>query len=359
MTERWTSSWDDLVTDVLDPAVCSGCAGCVIVCPKDALVLDPDRGLPVLVPEAWANGDARHCVHAARGCTLCARVCTRFRLHDDDLHDLSYFDEDPIGPHRSILLVQATDPDVFAVGQDGGLGSALLIYALEHDLIDGALVSGYDAEQRPEPRLARTRDEVLACAGSRYTYAANTVAYAEAVDTPRLGLITVGCQASIPAVAGVRGARKLAKRFALTIGLLCSKTFTDDLFTEMLAGRYGVCRGSVTKVNIKGRLQVWHDDGYLEVPLKECHEFTRPACQACPDFTAMHADLSLGGIGARDRTTLTIVRSDLGEELIARMEAERLITVADATVEDPDAVARIRKMAARQQKRWPAPVVVD
>jgi coenzyme F420 hydrogenase subunit beta len=359
MTERWTASWDDLVTDVLDPAVCSGCAGCVIVCPKQAVVLDPGTGLPVLVPEAWANGDGRHCVHAARGCTLCARVCTRFRLHDDDLRGISYFDEDPIGPHRSILLVQATDPEVSAAGQDGGLGSALLIYALEHDLIDAALVSGYDGEQRPEPRIARTRDDVLASAGSRYTYSANTLAYDDAGDALRLGLITVGCQASIPAVAGMRGARKLAKRFALTIGLLCSKTFTDDLFGEMLAGRYGVARGSVTKVNIKGRLQVWHDDGYLEAPLKECHAFTRPACNACPDFTAVHADLSLGGIGARDRTTLTIVRSDLGAELIARMEAEGLITVTDATVEDPDAVALIRKMAARQQRRWPATVVAD
>ncbi len=358
MSERWTSSWDDLVTGVLDPSVCVGCAGCVIVCPKDVLALDA-AGLPALSPEGWANGDARHCLHAARGCTLCARVCPRYRLHDDDLSEVSYFDTDPIGPHRSVLLVQATDPEIRAVGQDGGLASALLIYALEHDLIDAALVSGFDAAQRPEPRLARTRAEVLACAGSRYTYSANTLAYAGAADVGRLGLVSVGCQVSIPETAGRRGARKLARRFALTIGLLCSKTFTDELYTDLLEERYGVPRGGITKVNIKGRLQVWHTGGYLEVPLKECHPFTRPACRACPDFTAVHADLSLGGIGARDRTTLTIVRSELGEELLARMEGEGLVTIADATVEDPDAVALIRKMAARQQTHWPVGVAVD
>ena len=39
----------------------------------------------------------------------------------------------------------------------------------------------------------------------------------------------------------------------------------------------------------------------------------------CPDFAAEHADISTGGIGEDNDWTLTIVRTDLGREIISRM----------------------------------------
>jgi coenzyme F420 hydrogenase subunit beta len=357
-TGRWASSWGDLVSQVVDPGRCSGCAGCVIACPKAVLTMSPSW-VPRLTDAAMVDGDRSRCIHAERGCTVCARACPRFRLEEPDIEAIGYFDEgDVLGPRQAVLLVRATDAEVAAAGQDGGLGTAVMLYALEHGYVDAVLASGFDEEMRTHPRLARTRDELLQCAGSRYTYSANTLAVGDVAGIARLGLISTGCQVSIPAFAGIRGARKLAKRFALTVGLLCSKTFTDDLYTELLAGRYGVERHTITKVNIKGRLQVWHrtgsgEPGYLEVPLKECRSFTRAGCASCPDFTARHADLSLGGIGRLADTTLTIVRTDLGRELIGAMERDGWVTTADATVEDPDAIALIEKMARRQQGRWP------
>jgi coenzyme F420 hydrogenase subunit beta len=70
-------------------------------------------------------------------------------------------------------------------------------------------------------------------------------------------------------------------------------------------------------MNIKGVFQIWtHDGGYHEVPLKECHAWTREGCTHCPDFAAEHADISTGGIGKFNDWTLTIVRTDLGREII-------------------------------------------
>ena len=170
-------------------------------------------------------------------------------------------------------------------------------------------------------------------------------------------MVSVGCQISIPAVAGQRGARRLARRFALTIGLLCSVTFDESIYTDLILDEYGIARHDIRKVNIKGRLQIWTDSPFdnppdLEIPLKECGPYRRSGCSHCPDFTAQHADISLGGIGSHPATTLTIVRSDLATDLLRQMESAGWITIRDATEHDPSAVALITKMAARQRKRW-------
>ena len=268
--------------------------------------------------------------------------------------------EEVIGVHRRVLLVEAVDRRTLEVGQDGGLGTALLIYAIDKGYIDSALVSYFKGGMQTKPGVARTRDELLACAGSRYTYSSNLLAIDEAIkgDAERIGVISVGCQTSVPAVARSRGANKLAKRFGLIVGLLCSKTFTESIYKDLLEAEYGVVRDRITKVNIKGKLQVWHSDpmdepAYVEVPLSECREFTRPGCMKCPDFAAEHADLSLGGIGKYAGRTLTITRSELGDELITEMEHDGWIKVTDATEEDPGAVALIHKLATQQRKRWP------
>ena len=76
----------------------------------------------------------------------------------------------------------------------------------------------------------------------------------------------------------------------------------------------------MVKMNIKGVFQIWMKDGaYHEVALKECHAWTREGCKMCPDFAAEHADISTGGIGEYNDWTLTIVRTDLGREIIDRM----------------------------------------
>ena len=75
-------------------------------------------------------------------------------------------------------------------------------------------------------------------------------------------------------------------------------------------------------MNIKGVFQIWMRNGdYHEVPLKECHAWTREGCKLCPDFAAEHADISTGGIGAFNDWTLTIVRTDIGREIMVRMQA--------------------------------------
>lgn len=359
--QRWRAEWRDLFHEVVTSGLCTGCAGCVVACPHDVLGYDTTNG--VYRPyHLEPDGGPDDCAHGQRGCTSCTRACPRFRGWEEDidtfLHGRTRQPDELSGVTKDVFLARATDPEVHQQGQDGGLVSAILIWGLEHDYLDAALVSlpgGDGTTWQAVPGVARNRQEVLAAAGSRYTYSANTLAYSAAVaeGAERLALVGMSCQASVPALMRARKAGKVGRRLALSIGLLCSKTFDDAIFEELFETRYGLVRSEIVKMNIKGVFQLWMRDGsYHEVPLKECHQWTRQGCKTCPDFAAEHADISTGGIGAFNDWTLTLVRTDQGREVIEGMVADGAIETRPAD-DDPGALDLLRRLAIVSRRRWP------
>jgi coenzyme F420 hydrogenase subunit beta len=357
--------WRELYREVVDTGLCTGCAACVMACPRDVLGYTDDY-FPKQVGDGMAHDQ---CVIGDRGCDICTRACPRFRTWESEL-DQALFgrprdpDREVFGQARSILLTRATEATVHDLGQDGGLVSALLIWGLDNERIAGAVTSRIvDNGRGPfdaEPFLATTREEVLAAAGSRYTYSANPLAMAEA-DERRLkqvALVGMSCQASINGSVEARGVNKYKRKIALTVGLLCSKTFTYDGQKKVLA-EHGVDITDVTKINIKGRYQVWtNDGGYHEIPLKLFHPYTREGCKLCPDFAAQHADISTGGIGSDDAWTLTIVRTERGEEWIRGMIDDGVIEARPGE-DDEVAMNLLAKLSGVSRKRWPADRLPD
>ena len=303
------------------------------------------------------------CVHGQKGCTSCTRACPRFRAWEPEanehLFDRERASDEVAGIYSDILLTRASDELVHRLGQDGGLVSAILIWAMEEGYIDAALTSFLDGEAgdwKAKPGVAATRDEVLASAGSRYTYSANTLAIDEALERgfSKLALVGMSCQSSVPPVMWHRKIGKIGKPIVFNIGLLCSKTFDDAIFDELFEAKYGLNKQDMVKMNIKGVFQIWMRDGaYHEINLKECHAWTREGCVNCPDFAAEHADISTGGIGKDNDWTLTIVRTELGREIIRRMIADGSIISRPAD-EDPGAIALMRKLSEKSRSRWPA-----
>ncbi len=355
-------SWKHLYSEIVTTGLCTGCAGCVIACPHDVLGYRDDQGIYKPFQTESDYGGAGDCSHGDKACTSCTRACPRFRAWEPEIDEFMFGRlreaEEVAGISKDIVLAKATDPVLHEVGQDGGLVSAILLYALEHDLIDAALVSyleGDGSTWKAVPGVARTKEEIIASAGSRYTYSANTLAYFDAIEggAERIALVGMSCQSSVPPVMKQRKAGKVARRLSLNIGLLCSKTFDDAIFEELLDAEYGLKRAEIKKMNIKGRLQVWMKNGdYHEVPLKECHAFTREGCKMCPDFAAEHADISTGGIGAFNDWTLTVVRTDIGRELMDSMERDGWIEVRPGD-DDPGAIELMHKLAKKQRARWP------
>ncbi len=361
---RWTFQWKELYDEVITTGLCTGCAGCVISCPHDVIGYkhEPGQYKPFHLEEELGLDD---CVHGQKGCTSCTRACPRFRHWeteaDEHLFGRERKPDEMAGIYDDILLVRASDDFVYETGQDGGLVSAILIWCLENDIIDGALTSGVEklADGSPgwkaQPMLATNRAEVLEGAGSRYTYSANTMAYPEAKerDIDRLALVGMSCQTSVAPVMWHRKIGKISKPIKLNIGLLCSKSFDDALFDELFEVKYGLKKEDIVKMNIKGVFQVWtRDGGYHEINLKECHAWTREGCNHCPDFAAEHADISTGGIGNETDWTLTIVRTDLGRAIIQAMRNDGVIDTRPGD-DDPGAIALMHKLAEKSRARWP------
>lgn len=358
---RWTFQWKELYDEVIQAGLCTGCAGCVISCPHDVIGYDHAQGgyKPFHLEDELGP---TNCIHGEKGCTTCTRACPRFRDWEHEANEHLFArdraDDEMAGIYKDILLVRAADDTVHQTGQDGGLVSAILIWAMEHDYIDAALTSfleGGAGGWVAKPGVAANREEILASAGSRYTYSANTLAIDEARERgfSKLALVGMSCQSSVPPVMWHRRVGKISKPIIFNLGLLCSKTFDDAIFEELFEAKYRLRRQDMVKMNIKGVFQIWMRDGsYHEINLKECHAWTREGCTHCPDFAAEHADISCGGIGKDNDWTLTIVRTDLGREIISRMIADGSI-VARPADEDPAAIELMRKLAEKSRSRWP------
>jgi coenzyme F420 hydrogenase subunit beta len=344
---------DFLLREVIDPGKCVGCASCVTVCPVD--VFDYEGEHPVATRESA-------CVH----CVLCAEVCPVLRPEDKDLADLLHYREprsdDGYGSYSYALYARATDPELLAHGQDGGAVSSLLTHALGRGTIAGAILGDVSPENRHvgEPRLATTRDEVLACSGSRYTYSPNTLAFREAMrrDVHPVAVVGVPCQ-----VDGVRLEQNSSisaamstwyrKHVALVIGLFCSESFTHASVVK-LGELLEVEPDRIEKINIKGKVVVRLDDGTsLEAPLKRYREFARPACLYCRDYSAEHADIGFGGIGL-DGWTYTLVRTEAGHRFLDAAVADGMIETRPLA-DGPKGEQLLRRLAAEKKLNRPHP----
>jgi coenzyme F420 hydrogenase subunit beta len=75
-----------------------------------------------------------------------------------------------IGPYENIFIGHSTDREIRLNAASGGILSALLIYLLDKKMIDGAIVTRM-SEEKPwltEPFIAKTREEILDAAQSKY-----------------------------------------------------------------------------------------------------------------------------------------------------------------------------------------------
>jgi coenzyme F420 hydrogenase subunit beta len=344
---------DFLMREIVDTGKCVGCAACVTICPTDVFDYKDERPVDT-------RNDA--CVF----CELCADVCPVLRPLDKDLNALLGFKkpvlDEGFGPYNYAVIARAKDQEVLKRGQDGGVTSALLVHALDKGTIKGAVL-GDVLPENPQvgvQKLATTPEEIVACSGSRYTYSPNTVALTEAMrkDIRPIAVVGVPCQ-----VDGIRQqqyssirlevAKWYQKNVTLVIGLFCSESFTHE-HIKYIAETLNVEPKDIVNVNVKGKVIINLRDGReIIMKLKDFHQFARPACLYCLDYSAEHADIGVGGIGL-DGWTFVAVRTEAGHKAFQAAVDDGLFEIVPVETEPRAKELLIRLCDMKRNKPLPA-----
>jgi coenzyme F420 hydrogenase subunit beta len=291
-------------------------------------------------------------------CGICPKACPRYDLSQPALEKMVFERErDPkeeFGMYKRLVIAQASDKSMLQTGQDGGVVSALLTFALSNGIIDGAIVSATSVDKPwfPIPKLVSTPQEVQESAGTRYCYSPNILAFQEAVKQKKKSIAFVGTPCQIQAVRKIEAVplKKYANLLKFTIGLMCTESFTyHGLMEKHIQGILGINLNEIKKINIKGKILVTTKSGETTaIPLAEAKQYTRKGCAPCTDFSSELADISTGGLGL-DGWTFTIIRTQKGQEIFEGAEKAGLLKTRPVE-EEKFALDLLVKLSKRKRK---------
>ncbi|HUT54355.1 MAG TPA: Coenzyme F420 hydrogenase/dehydrogenase, beta subunit C-terminal domain [bacterium] len=303
----------DLEARVLKQGLCCSCGACMGLCPyflvmKEHVVLMEPCGLL-----------------EGRCYDVCPRTVVDMEALNMAVHGRGR-DDFALGTSQGVFMSQSADAAVRERGQYGGTVTALLAHGLESGMLDGALMAGSSARYGllPEPVLAKTVDEVIAAAGSKYT-ACPTLGILDRSlrECGRLAVVGRPCQ--------VTALRKriacdpeIGQRIALVVGLFCMWSLDYQKLAAHLADKLEL--GRAQKIDIPyNRFVVVTEDGPQDLPFEPIRALRKETCDLCFDFTSEFADLSVGSTEWKPDWNTLIVRTGQGRRAVdAARDAGRL-----------------------------------
>ena len=150
-----------LKQEIINTHLCTGCGGCIAVCPAQCLQME--NIIPSMLPE-----DFKEIQMNCTNCTLCYNFCPRIDLHNEFISEI----EGTLN-RGNVIAAQTLDESVKTQCQDGGVVTTLLKCLFEEHLIDGAVVSKYDSSWKPIPTIIKSAEELKGSSGTRYSVSPN------------------------------------------------------------------------------------------------------------------------------------------------------------------------------------------
>ena len=181
------------------------------------------------------------------------------------------------------------------------------------------------------PFFATTKQDLIDAAGSHYdishgvvnlekytTFVPTITELKSVVSSEAMNIAVVGTPCQIMSIRKMQELSILPAHIVkYTLGLFCNLNFSFDLAArKKLEEKFDFSFNDVENLNVKENLIIQLKNNQIKyIDFKDLHEFARPACFACRDFSNVYADVSFGGLGSKDGYTTTVVRTKIGEEL--------------------------------------------
>ena len=324
---------NETIAQVVKEGLCTGCGTCIALCPKEAIELRMDKSGGIYVPKL----NEEKC----NNCGICYNVCPGHEVDFNQLN-LEIFGKEPedvlIGNYLNCYIGHSTDYDIRYNSASGGLVTALLIFALEEGMIDGALVTKMSKNNpfEPEVFIARSKEEIISASKSKYCPVPANIAVKEILESKegeKFAVVGLTCH-----IHGIRKAElfneKLKEKIILHIGIFCSNT-PNFLATEFVLQKMKVRKEDVKKIDYRGdgwpgAMKISLESGELLLLSNYWDSgfglyFSSIRCKLCTDHTCELADISFGDawlpeLVDKDRigTSIIVSRTRIGEEILQR-----------------------------------------
>ena len=326
----------DLIQQVQKPGLCHRCGGCVTFCTAinfGALGQDSD-GKPVFV-------DAEKCIE----CGICYMICPEIGELEQETQERLHWTP-PMGRILETTVARSADPAIRTRATDGGVVTALLLHLFDTGRIDGAIVTRQTGLFLREPWLAVTHREIIEAAGFSFDSSHGMSMYSEKYSTYSPSVQALGPLARRKNAKGrvafvgtpcqIKTIRKMETMKILptdaihyVFGLFCSGNFVFGAAQRKQLESLGKFEwNSVRKINVKDELFIHLDSGDVRaIPLSELSFMRRFACRFCDDYSAEYADISFGGVGAREGWTTVLSRTPLGRACLAHARDEAALEI--------------------------------
>jgi len=332
-------TYQDLKKEVWATGLCSGCGGCVAVCPADAIAFreNGDTSTPV---------QSGYCKQVTDGvaCGACYAVCPRTIPQT----------KETLGNYIDLFAAQSTRD--IPRRQSGGAVTGILAHALDTGMIDAVVTVGEDHfTLRPVSVVITSREQLLHQAGSRYSW---WVPFLAALKTAVINrkytkIAIVGVPCAVQAVSRIRASdndllKPYARSIRLVIGLFCTESFDYEALVEnKLKSEHSIETWDIKKLDVRGKLEVTMKDGStFSFPMKDLDETVRTGCHHCSDTTSLFSDISAGSVGSPDGYTTLIVRNLVGKSFLeSAVQAGDLVISKEV---DPGAIEKLASAKIRK-----------
>lgn len=309
-------NYDDLEAKVINTGSCTVCGACILSCPNSHIKFlegNPKRPKKKL-----------DCV----SCAICYEACYVLRpgvAEEIESEVLGRLAKGGMGIHRRILAARAKDQSMAKACQDGGIITAILLYALNNGLIDGALVVGRDGWM-PVATTAKTRDDVLLASGTKYgVVPVLKELRAAIVDHGLSNICVVGSPCHIQAIRYLKHrSLPIASPVKLTLGVFCRENYYVHAISEKLKEK-GLDSSHVDKFNVTDDFNIYTGGKKLSFPITEVKSCVPRHCLVCQDYSSELADIAVGSDSSPEGWSTVCVRTAQGEAIISAMEKEGLI----------------------------------